>query len=348
MDLKEIIKQVTPPVILSSYKKARHKNLLSSKELLYEYQKCIQLREDLALTEVAKLAEDIPACYVNSISSDFDEPNFYGSYKVLRDYADLNHLLLPPHNITIQHGYVFEMLTWEKEKLEKVNLVWSKAVLKMFKQFTSNDNIYPIGAPFFYANSILSEEEISVEKARLGKNLLAFPMHSSHNVDTNYDPRTFIEVLKEEKKHYDTVRVCLYWKDLLRGEAEVYLKNGFECVCCGHIFDINFLRRQKALFEICDATISNGIGSHVGYSIFMKKPHRLIDDVYEFVDRKGKDGAELADVHRKKNFLSVKKAFLNCPNYKITPEQIEMVDKYWGMSDMKSPNEIRELLLKFL
>ena len=37
MDLKEIIKQVTPPFITSSYKKARHKDLLSSKELLYEY-----------------------------------------------------------------------------------------------------------------------------------------------------------------------------------------------------------------------------------------------------------------------------------------------------------------------
>ena len=272
MDLKEIIKQVTPPIIMSSYKKARHKNLLTNKELLYEYQKCIQLREELALTEIAKLSEDIPGCYLSSISTDFDEPNFYGSYKILRDYAGLNHLILPPRNITIQHGYVFEMLTWEKEKLEKVNFVWSKAVLDMFKQYTANENIYPIGAPFFYADSILSDEEIMAEKERLGKNLLAFPMHSSHNVDTNYDPHTFIDILKEERKHFDTVRVCLYWKDLLRGEAEIYLENGFECVCCGHIFDVNFLRRQKALFEICDATISNGVGSHVGYSVYKTSP----------------------------------------------------------------------------
>lgn len=348
MHVKEIIKQVTPPIILSFYKKTRHENLLTNKELLYEYQKCIQMREDLALTDVVKLSEDIPTCYLNSISTDIEEPNFYGGYKVLRDYAGLNNLLLPPRNITIQHGYVFEILTWEKEKLEKINLVWSKAVVDMFKQYTSNENIYPIGAPFFYADSILSESEIKAEKNRLGRNLLAFPMHSSHNVDTNYDPQPFIEILKEERKHFDTVRVCLYWKDLLRGEAGVYLKNGFECVCCGHIFDINFLRRQKALFEICDATISNGVGSHIGYSIFMEKPHKLIDDVYSFVDIQGKDGAELSEVHRKKNFLSVKKAFLDNQNYIITPEQRDCVDKFWGISDIKNPAEIRNLLLKFL
>lgn len=348
MDLKEIIKQVTPPFIMSSYKKARHKNLLSSKELLYEYQKCIQQREGLALTDVEKLSEDIPACYLSSISTNIDEPNFYGGYQVLRDYAGLNHLLLPPRNITIQHGYVFEILSWEKEKLEKINFVWSKAVLDMFKQYSSNDNIFSIGAPFFYANSILDKDTIISEKKRLGKNLLAFPMHSSHNVDTNYDPHTFINILKEERKHFDTVRVCLYWKDLLRGEADIYLKSGFECVSCGHIFDVNFLKRQKALFEICDASISNGVGSHIGYSIFMKKPHKLIDDIYSFVDKQGHDGAELAEVHRKKNFLSVKKAFLDNQDYIITPEQIKCVDKFWGISEIKTPSEIRDLLLKFL
>lgn len=348
MNIKELIKQVMPPIVLYSYRRIFHKNVLSTKELLYEYQKCIQQRESLDLTDVFKLSEDIPGYYLHSISTDIDEPNYYGSYKILRDYAHLDNLMLPPHNITIQHGYVFEMLTWEKTKMDKINFVWSTVVYDMYKQLTSNENIFPIGAPFFYADSILSETEIRAEKKRLGHNLLAFPMHSSHNVDTNYDPHTFLEILKEERNHFDTVRVCLYWKDLLRGEAEIYLKNGFECVCCGHIFDINFLRRQKALFEICDATISNGIGSHVGYSVFMKKPHRLVDDVYEFVDRKGKDGAELASVHKKKNFMSVKKAFLDGPNYVITPEQIDVVDKFWGMSDMKSPAEIRKLLLKFL
>lgn len=80
----------------------------------------------------------------------------------------------------------------------------------------------------------------------------------------------------------------------------------------------------------------------------MKKPHKLIDDIYSFVDKQGHDGAELAEVHRKKNFLSVKKAFLDNQDYIITPEQIKCVDKFWGISDIKTPSEIRDLLLKFL
>ena len=266
--------------------------------------------------------------------------------QALQDYAGLTLLSMPPLRLGVQHGYVFEICNWERSKLDLRNLVWSKQLVEMFHEHTANPDIYAIGAPFFYAKSLLGAEQLKVEKQRLGRNLLAFPMHSETHVDTNYNPNNFLSILAEERKHFDTVRVCMYWKDVQRGIHKVFEEAGYECVCNGHLYDPNFLRRQKALFELADATISNGVGSHIGYSIYMGKPHWLIDDQYEYVNSSTiGDADELTDVAKKENFLRVKKAFLNNADYKITSSQKDVIDEFWGISDMKTPEELKKLLL---
>lgn len=312
------------------------------KESLYLYQKENYRRSLIPFQEVELLSKEIPMEYINNIQMDFDEPVYYGGYYNLSQYAGLDTFTLPPKNLGIQHGYSFEILEWEKAKLNRRNLVWSKKMVQMYQSMCDNPHLYAIGAPFFYAKSLLDDVEIENEKKRLGRNLLAFPMHSSICTDTNYDPSTFLAVLKAERKYFDNVRVCLYWKDVLRGKHKIYQDSGFECVCNGHIFDMNFLRRQKSLFLIADATISNGVGSHIGYSLFMKKPHKLIKDYYEY---EGGDGQELTEIMEKTNFQLVENAFNDNRDYSITTRQIEVVDKFWGISDFKSPQELKRLLL---
>lgn len=315
----------------------------SNREGLYRYQYEIQRRAFLPSQAIEKLSQPIAREDMSGLIYDFREPVYYGAFSVLKEYAGLETFVLPPHKLGLQHGYVFEMHTWEQSKLELRNLVWSDKLVKMYQEHTDNKDIYAIGAPFFYAKSLLSKMQIDTEKKRLGKNLLAFPMHSSVCCDTDFDPNKFISILEEERKHYDTVRVCLYWKDILRGSHKVYLEHGFECVCNGHINDMNFLRRQKALFEIADATISNGIGSHVGYSVFMEKPHKLIKDSYHY---KGGDGVQLTDMMTKDNFKRVEKAFLESNDYVITQGQRDVVEEFWGLSCFKTQEELRSLLLK--
>ncbi len=313
------------------------------KETLYQLFIENYKRSQIPFQNVEALSADIPIEFVDSLRIDFDEPIFYGGYSVLKQYAGLDTFMLPPKNLGIQHGYSFEILEWEKAKSKRRNLVWSKELVRMYQNVCDNPNVYAIGSPFFYAKSLLDDKEIEKEKKRLGKNLLAFPMHSSPCTDTNFDPEKFLEVLKEERKRFDSVRVCLYWKDVLKGRHKFYQNAGFECVCNGHIYDLNFLRRQKSLFTIADATISNGVGSHIGYSIFMQKPHRLIKDFYEY---KGGDGEELTEVMRKTNFQFVESAFLESDDYVISQKQIEAVDKFWGLSDFKTPKTLRKLLLE--
>lgn len=317
------------------------------KNLLAEYQKEICCRTLLPFNDVEVLSQPIANVQFQKSELDPCEALYYGASDVLLNYVGVPSVLFPSRKLRVQHGYVFEIRDFEKSKLEQRNLVWSKKMVSMYHEFTSNPDIYPIGAPFFYAKSLLTEKQIRSEKMRLGKNLLAFPMHSQINVDTNYDPDKFLNILINERKRFDTVRVCMYWKDIQRGSHKVFEDAGFECVCNGHIYDPNFLRRQKALFELADATISNGVGSHIGYSLFMEKPHWLIDDEYEYVNSlNGGDAKDLSDVTLTDNFLKVKNAFLNNQDFRITLLQRDVVDEFWGISDMKSPEEMKELLLK--
>lgn len=321
-------------------------NLFVKKNYVYEYQKEICRRSVIPLHNIDALSQPIAdnLFFANTINS--SESLFYGDLHAMLDYSGLQYITMPPLNLGIQHGYVFEIRDWEKSKLNKRNIVWSKALVDMYRQYTDNPDVYAVGAAFFYAKSLFDKEQLAEEKRRLGKNLLAFPMHSQTHVDTNYDPNKFLNILLEERKRFDTVRVCMYWKDILRGSHKVFEDAGFECVCNGHLFDPNFLRRQKSLFEIADATISNGVGSHIGYSLFMGKPHRLIDDEYEYVNiREGGDARDLTEVETTDNFLKVKNAFLENTDYKITQQQRAVIDEFWGISDMKSPEELKQLFL---
>ena len=79
----------------------------------------------------------------------------------------------------------------------------------------------------------------------------------------------------------------------------------------------------------------------------MGKPHCLIDDEYKYVNsRKGGDALDLTEVTKTENFLMVKNAFLNNNNYEITSQQNEVIDDFWGISEMKSPEELKQLLLQ--
>lgn len=315
------------------------------KQFLYNYQKEICRRSMLPFQSVDELSHVIPEEWVKASALDMHEALYYGALSVLLDYAGLGCFTMPPRNLGVQHGYVFEICNWEKSKLEKRNLVWSKKIVEMYHGFTSNPDVYAIGSAFFYAQSLLNKRDLDQERKRLGKNLLAFPMHSQGCVDTKYDPSKFLNVLLEERSRFDTVRVCMYWKDILKGSHLFFKDAGFEVVCNGHIFDSNFLCRQKTLFELADATISNGVGSHIGYSVFMGKPHWLIDDEYEYVNsQRGGDAKDLTDVSMKDNYQRVKAAFLDNTDYDITKQQQDIIDEFWGVSDMKNPDELRELL----
>ena len=353
MKIKSFIQLFVPPLFFSIKSKIKYGTPVfidryPKEEMVYNSICEINERHGLKLTDLENLSM-MPrfhgSCQV--VLGVKDESGYYGVFHILQKYAQVPFRNFPPKDLRVQHGMICEMLNWEKAKLENINWVWSPFVKSMYSEYTQNPHIYPIGAPFFYAESILSEEEIKQEKKRLGKNLLVFPSHSTAFANCSYDNQTFINKLNTYKSQFDSIRICVYWADYVRGYAKPYLDAGFECVTCGHIADPFFLERQKALFAVADASISNSVGSHIGFSIYMHKPHVLLEDDAKWENilegcTVTKEGMELR--HHSNNYREIRDAFINKTDFVITEEQKRVVDKYWGVSCIKSPAELRKMI----
>lgn len=320
----------------------------SQKSLVYDCIREISDRRNLRLTDVAGLSKEMSFKGMSFLAVGYDEPGYYGDFYELQKYAQIQVHNFPPKMLNLQHGILCDLLEFEYTKLNNVNFVWSPKIKQLFQKHTDNPHFYVIGSPFFYVDSLLSKEEVELERKRLGKNLLAFPSHSVYYADVKYDASGFINLLKEQRKKFDSVRVCIYWRDYQRGLAKVYEDAGFECVCCGHIYDPFFLERQKALLEIADATISNAVGSYVGHSVYLNKPHWMIPEKHEFkdIDKNGFGKRESDFINSSPNYQQLRETFAYNSDYKITQAHRDVVDEYWGVSCIKTPEEIRSLIEK--
>ena len=345
MTLRSFIKLFVPPIVFKL--KKQNKPIVSQKQILYDYFVDMNFRSKLSFQDLENLSKDYSFEQFQTICHDIGEPNYYGGFFSLLHYSGLK-MFLPPKKFTIQHGILYGVSTWIMGQKVDVSLVWSKKIKEMYENTINDRKIIAIGAPFFYSESLLSENQIEQEKKRLGKNLLAFPMHSTYFIDTIYDYKNFIGVLNQQRKFFDNVRVCLYWRDIQKGIDKMYKEEGFECVCCGHMFDMFFLPRLKSLLEIADCTISNGVGSHIGYSVYMNKPHYLVPDDYSINDIIGNAGREEMIIKQNsQNYKEIYDGFINNRNYVIDKSHIGIADKYWGVSDIKQPSQIKEMFESF-
>ncbi len=141
-----------------------------------------------------------------------------------------------------------------------------------------------VGPYIQYASSMLTAKEIIECKSKLGKVLLVFPSHSIDSTTKVFNQHIFLNEIQMRKidGSFDTVLVCLYWKDILIGRATPYRERGFQVVTAGHSYDPNFLNRLKTIIDLADMTMSNAVGTHIGYCIFEGKPHYVFRQIIEY------------------------------------------------------------------
>ena len=114
----------------------------------------------------------------------------------------------------------------------------------------------------------------------------------------------------------------------------------------------NFLKRLKSIIELSDMTMSNSIATHIGYCLYMNKPHYVdlsqsINRIQENNDRQAKlvmDNEKNSQKTFKdnENIIKLSELFSDF-NCKITKEQQELVSYLWGFNEVKSPEELKKL-----
>ncbi len=268
-------------------------------------------------------------------------PNdFYGHAVILKRYADLPPEL--PLGASLEHGPFIPSFAWrvDLESPLPAMLCFSASRVKVLTTRTAKPAL-AVGPPILYARPALGPTAFRAQKNRLGRSLLVFPSHSTHHIAVDWDWEALFGLMEEVGRDFDSVRVCLYWKDVLGGKAEPFLRRGYECVSAGHMFDPEFLPRLRSLIELSDMTLANEYGTQLGYSVLLGRPHVL--------RRLGIRVRMESEIHRSgyappdEETLALCEAFTE-PVSAPTPEQLALVSHKMGLEDFRPPEALRAIL----
>ncbi len=308
------------------------------------------IKEKLKLAEISKADFNNLALMSYDIKElrtveKYHQNDFYHNAYILKKYCGYD--LKKPLACTTEHiGITLDSYIWELDVNDNIPLIVTMSNFR--KDVISNKvnaPVYSIGPYIAYAESFLSKNKFKDYKNKLGKCLTVFPTHSTHWVDVSYDTEAFCKKIKEIKNAYnfDSVRICLYWKDIINGFNKIYQDNGFKCVSAGHIYDKNFLPRLKSIIELSDVTMSNAYGTHVAYSFCLNKPHFLFKQEYNHKIQKYEDQVkEIKKSAIQENKILFENLFCTY-NEEITKEQKTFADRFFSIQNIKTKKELYEI-----
>lgn len=297
-------------------------------------------RSKISFEDINAVTKDISFSYLRAYTPEINENNdLYGMAYNLKKYTGIKQEVAL--KASIEHGASIGNYIWEMDIANKLPylLTLSQYRVGIITKKT-NKKAEAIGPILHYSKGYMTDNQIKEKKYILGKNLTFFPAHSSHLESVNQNYSELCKQIKKISSNFDTVTICAYWKNYLDGEIEIFKKNGFKCVSAGHIFDPYFLPRLKSIIELSSVTASNEVGTILGYSISMNKPHFLID--------LGKVKNRKLDYNYNTEEYELEKLANEFLKYtdKITKKQRDLVNFYWGLDQVKTPSEIRGLFHK--
>ena len=240
-------------------------------------------------------------------------------------------------NCMIEHGVYFGRYVIEEEcMIPEISTIYTYSpyrleVLNEHFMGTLGKDIVPVGPYIRYARHFYSECKLNRMKRENGRTLLIFPTHSSPEINQSFDYNAWLNEIRLRAEGFDTVIISLYWLDFRNGSYKYYENKGYTLMCNGNRFDPFFLNRQKDLIYLADMTMSNDIGTHIGYCICENKPHYIYQQKikYESIDD-GKVHEDMNSRIRHQEYQEIFDAFSEFSG-KITTIQTELVRYYWGI-----------------
>ncbi len=275
----------------------------------------------------------------------FMQNDCYGYAHILKRYAevDLNYQI----KSVLEHSALVYDHVWKYDVIAPLPSIFtfSDYRFSFIRQFT-NKALFAIGPSIHYAKCHFSDNELENLRRQLGKTLLVFLPHSSWSTFIEFDIEEVLSVLKSLEKEFDNIMICLGWKEVLREVEKPFIAQGYTCVTAGHIYDKNFLDRLKAIILLSSHTLSFSYGTHIGFCIYLNKPHWVISGIKQKVnvlDKINKATAIYKATPLSKNQVPYFLSFFKDPRDDISEKQKELVDIVWGVSHIKTKEKLREL-----
>ncbi|WP_296807564.1 hypothetical protein [uncultured Methanobrevibacter sp.] len=312
-------------------------------------EKEIESRKKLPFTDVENLAKTIKDTHFSEVLRGEIFLARYGMNSVLKKYAGfpMDYKI----HVLFEHGVIYTDYVSGGFRIHEYlpSMVASQYRINILKQQKGYKGAYAIGPYIHYANPLLTKEEIKAEKERLGRTLLVFPSHSINTTTSKFNIEEFINKIKETSKDFDSVRICMYYQDVLLKRHVSYQKKGFEVVTAGNYNDYYFMHRLKSIIKTSDITMANDIGTHLGYCIYLNKPHYLFKQSITHEHANKFDGNLVDEAVTKQKFsnnvTNITKLFSEY-HETITKEQYELISYLWGFNEVKTHSELKELIIR--
>lgn len=315
------------------------------KALRYKYKgwnRMCEERKNMDLFNYMEFAKDLPL----GLSHPIIDNNLYGLHEVLCEYGQMKTV---SHKIFFEHGVVFGSLVQKHALTSFANKILTFSEYREQYVNKYDKKVIKIGPYIHYADYIVSDAKFAEMRHKLGRVLLVFPSHSIKSLKKEYDLDSFLAKIKECAKGFDNVIVCLYWKDIQLGRARIYEDAGFLVMTAGHFHDKYFLHRLKTIIGLSDMTMSNDIGTHLGYCIYLGKPHYIFGQDVKLEALNAKMNTEISQRSEDdwKSYYDVKDDIVqvfNVMENDISSTQYDMVAKIWGLNEILSREQIRNCL----
>jgi len=274
--------------------------------------------------------------------------NMYGIEYIVRRYSKINNFLM----YYIEHGIFFgnHIQSDQLNYFSKKYLVPSSIRSDFLKACNNNIKVVAIGPYIHYANII----NLKYLRTKKGKTLLFFPDHTTASILIQQNIKKNIDLINRIKKDYQitNVIISLFYLDLDNSHIKKYKEMGYNIFCAGSKWDYNFMDRLKSVISISDLTISNSVGTHIGYCIYLNKPHTIVNTSYKKKynyshklinnvinsELNTTRAIQTNEIH-KYFFREDKSIYLE-----INKEQYNICSKYWGFEFIRSETEMFDIL----
>lgn len=264
----------------------------------------------------------------------------YSFGKYLREYG-FYPLILPLHIYT-DHGpgesFTGMIQANELNSSAYCQFYHSPINLEKFKLISSKP-CYSMLSPFVYYR-----KKNKIEKLPEAKGTLAFPAHSTPNVDNLSNIEDYVIQLKNLPEEFQPVCACIYMRDVDKMQHRIFMKHNIPVYTVGHVSDYRFAKRFYDLLKNFKYSTSNIIGSYTYYSVEMGIPFFAYGEEAQYFNNtnpnipKGEFKIEEYEVYNK-----IFKMFEGIQT-EITEEQKQMVEMDLGIYSGISRFEMAKIL----
>lgn len=309
------------------------------------YKKEVERRALLDIFDYKEIAQPLPKCYYEPLTDN----NCFGIGWSFRQYVGSNKSYI---NALAEHGYFFGPHIQEMEKITytKKLITFGEIRRKHIETFIKDKDIFPVGPYIHYAPDYYDEVKYAEAKKKLGRTLLVFFSHSGTGNSASFDIEALVEKINSIRADFQSVVISLFWSDINPMIEKKLHDEGYIIFSSGHRYDYYFLSRQKTMIKLADVTMSNSVGTHVAYCSYLNRPHWIVKQEIKLKanDAKGEVNIAIAEMMAKDKFNKMEKeelyrAFSEYTT-SLTEEQKKICDKYFGLSYIRSVNEMKFIL----